>query len=111
MGIAWIFGPVTCKKLYLSGVDMALDEERAEAARARLERANSNSRLGSAASGSENGEGGGEGGGAEGRGDEELSVLEILVLHARKDILTDSQVRARARVPHAGVNVRVFRKA
>ena len=88
MGIAWVYGPVTCKKLYLAGVDMALQEERAEAARIRLERTNS--------SNSQRGGGGGEGGGGEGggaEGDAELSVLEILVRHARKDILTDSQVR------------------
>ena len=103
MGIAWLYGPVTCRKLYLSGVDMALDEERAEAARAPVK-----ALLRGDASPAAGGPGGGRarGGGGGGGGDAELSVLEILVLHARKDILTESQVRARARVPHAGVRVR-----
>ena len=74
VGIAWIYGPVTCRKLYLEGIDTALDEE-VKAAVARKKAA-------SAKAGKDEG----------GRDDPDLSVLEILVLNARKDILTNSQV-------------------
>ncbi len=77
---------MTCKKLYLAGVDIALEEERAEAARVRAALV-----AGSAAGGgTEEGGGAAAGGGRDVDGG--LSVLEILVRHARKDILTESQV-------------------
>ena len=74
VGIAWIYGPVTCRKLYLEGIDTSLDEE-VKAAVARKKAA-------SAQAGKDEG----------GRDYPDLSVLEILVLNARKDILTNSQV-------------------
>ena len=73
--VAWIYGPVTCRKLDLEGIDISLDTEPAAA------------ELKGAASALA-----GCGSGGLGQDTRDLSVLEILVLHERKDILSKSQV-------------------
>jgi hypothetical protein len=104
VGTAWVYGPVACKKLYLHGVDIPLEEESSEALLPGVPTAPGNKASAHESSEAKHSTGTrswakvkavfkvvGIKGAAKGEAAGQ-SVLEILVRHCRKDILASSQV-------------------